>query len=715
MQNKKRRKLWAFLLCFAMLLTLSPAIRGKATEMPEAVLNGEEHAEYSLAEIFENYEHIDPAEFYAGLEELRTLAETEENAEAAKELYDKLDVAYTKTYTMWITSSVATRVNATDEAMLAEDAYNTVLINQMRDKFCICIQAILDLPGAADIVADFTEEDIEFFTDYEEMTSEQLDAVNREQALLQEYGKKQLEASTLTVTVNGTEMGFADIEAAAMAGLLDMDTYYAKHMELMDKQNTLLGNVYLDLVKVRREIAALYDYANYNDYMYEAYSRDYTPEEIQAFCDSVKTYLSTPFAYMEALTDFSAPCLMIPYTEEEIIDTLSSYIPQTSADLQDALDHLMNNKLYDITSSNVKMDGAFTTYFPYYNTEAIIMQPGGNTYDLLTMVHEFGHFNADFQQGSTDSIDVAEVQSQGLEFLFMEHYGDIFGDDADIVEEYVTLQQLYSFITGCLNNELETWAYLQDNLTLDDLNAKHAELLVAYEHMQPDTWTLEYYSKSWVQTPHYFTSPCYYISYATSVAGAFAIRELMMENPTAAINAYLDVANAETDKGFSEVMEDAGLGDVLAPDAIKAVGEELMDHFDLEKRFEALLAQMQKPEPQPEDPQPDDGNTDSSKTTKTCYVRKGDTLAKIGKRYQVDWKEIARLNGIKSPYKIYAGQQLILPDHAVIATEKVTVKKGDTLGKIAASLGMNWQILAEKLGIVAPYTIYEGQVLEFSY
>lgn len=96
-------------------------------------------------------------------------------------------------------------------------------------------------------------------------------------------------------------------------------------------------------------------------------------------------------------------------------------------------------------------------------------------------------------------------------------------------------------------------------------------------------------------------------------------------------------------------------------------------------------------------------------------MRKGDTLAKIGKRYQVDWKEIARLNDIKNPYKIYAGQVLVLPADAVITAETVTVQKGDTLGKIAASLGMNWQVLAEMLGISAPYTIYEGQVLEFTY
>ena len=718
MQTKKTRKLWAFLLLLSMLFTLSPAAVSKAVEMSEAVLNGEEHAELTLKEIFENYEHTDPTEFYADLEEMKKLAETEENAEEAKELYDKLDTIYTKAYTMWITTTVATRVDATDTAMLEEDAYNTILINEMRDKFCTCMRDILELPGAHDIVEDLTEDDIEFFSTYEEMTDEQLDATKREQALLQEYGTKQLEANALTVTVNGTEMGFADIEAAAMAGLLDMDTYFSKHMELMDKQNQLLGDVYLRLIKVRKEIAKLNDYDNYNEYMYESYGRDYTPEEIQEFCDSVKTYLSEPYYYMQNLVDFSSPALSIRYTPEEIFKDLSTYIPQTSADLQEALDHLIDNELYDIAYSDVKMSGAFTTYFPYYNTECIVMQPNGNTYDFLTMVHEFGHFNAGYQQGSTNSLDVAEVQSQGLEFLFMEHYEDIFDEDADALEEYSTLQLLYAFISGCLNNELETWAYLQEDLTLDALNKKHEELLIAYEQMQPDTWTTQYYGKSWVQTPHYFTSPCYYISYATSVAGAFAIRELNMENPTAAVNAYLSVASAETDKGFTEVMEEAGLGDVLAPESIQIVGEDLMDHFDLEKRFAEKLAQMQ-PQPDPEEPQPDKEQEDSGKTEpvneKSCYVRKGDTLAKIGIRYKVDWKEIAKLNGIKSPYKIYAGQNLLLPENAVITSEKVKVQKGDTLGKIAASLGMNWQILAEALGIKAPYTIYEGQILEFIY
>ena len=52
----------------------------------------------------------------------------------------------------------------------------------------------------------------------------------------------------------------------------------------------------------------------------------------------------------------------------------------------------------------------------------------------MTLVHEFGHFNADFY--STDSvlwgssnIDVAEIQSQGLEVLFSQFTDEIYGEE----------------------------------------------------------------------------------------------------------------------------------------------------------------------------------------------------------------------------------------------------------------------------------------------
>ena len=47
--------------------------------------------------------------------------------------------------------------------------------------------------------------------------------------------------------------------------------------------------------------------------------------------------------------------------------------------------------------------------------------------------------------------------------------------------------------------------------------------------------------------------------------------------------------------------------------------------------------------------------------TKTIYiVQKGDYLIKIGKKFNVNWKQIAKDNNIKTPYIIKTGQKLII-------------------------------------------------------
>lgn len=49
--------------------------------------------------------------------------------------------------------------------------------------------------------------------------------------------------------------------------------------------------------------------------------------------------------------------------------------------------------------------------------------------------------------------------------------------------------------------------------------------------------------------------------------------------------------------------------------------------------------------------------------TGTAYVvQRGDTLSRIARRYGVSWRVLAQVNSISNPNRIYAGQQLIIPD-----------------------------------------------------
>lgn len=72
------------------------------------------------------------------------------------------------------------------------------------------------------------------------------------------------------------------------------------------------------------------------------------------------------------------------------------------------------------------------------------------------------------------------------------------------------------------------------------------------------------------------------------------------------------------------------------------------------------------------------GAYDSSKPRKispapsSYTVRKGDTLYSISWRYGMDYKEVARINGIRSPYTIYVGQKLRFKAPARTATAPVS-------------------------------------------
>lgn len=90
-------------------------------------------------------------------------------------------------------------------------------------------------------------------------------------------------------------------------------------------------------------------------------------------------------------------------------------------------------------------------------------------------------------------------------------------------------------------------------------------------------------------------------------------------------------------------------------------------------------------------------------------VKKGDTLYRISKRYDVPMRAIIEENNLKPPYTLSIGQYLSLP-----RTKSYRVRSGDTLYSIANRHNMTVSSLAKINNIRAPYTIHRGQVLKIS-
>ncbi len=102
-------------------------------------------------------------------------------------------------------------------------------------------------------------------------------------------------------------------------------------------------------------------------------------------------------------------------------------------------------------------------------------------------------------------------------------------------------------------------------------------------------------------------------------------------------------------------------------------------------------------------------NTPVTNTEENVYiVKKDDTLSQIAKTYNTTYQNLAKINNIKDPNKIYVGQKIQITP----VTNTYTVKKGDTLSQIAKTYNTTYQNLAKINNIKDPNKIYVGQVIK---
>ena len=87
-------------------------------------------------------------------------------------------------------------------------------------------------------------------------------------------------------------------------------------------------------------------------------------------------------------------------------------------------------------------------------------------------------------------------------------------------------------------------------------------------------------------------------------------------------------------------------------------------------------------------------------------VAQGDTLYSVANRYRLPIRDIAVLNRINAPFKLYEGQRLRLPP-----PREYRVKGGDTLYGVSRLFGVNSSEVAQMNDIRSPYILRPGQLL----
>ena len=355
--------------------------------------------------------------------------------------------------------------------------------------------------------------------------------------------------------------------------------------------NAHTAPILVELVEVRNQYAQSKGYDNYAQYAYQAeYARDYTLDQAQILYEQVKAEIAPllqemylPLVYNGALD----AALLEPYTsgltQEEMLDLVEPYMDAISSEYAALFRYMRQGNLADIGPSDTKLGVGFTTGLPAYRSAVMFNCPDGSYYDIETLTHEFGHYaeyclSAEEGDGG-DCIDVAEMNSQMLELLFLEFADDMFAEGGDAYRALVLYQVASSVVTGCYFDELQAAIYTDGAMTAEEINALAGALAEEYG---VDTLFGGDPADTWVQVSHTFESPMYYISYATSALSALELFLRAEEDFEGAADTYLAMVARGTGMGYREAVAQAGLTDYFQPGTMAQLADGLRGYLQAE-------------------------------------------------------------------------------------------------------------------------------------
>ncbi len=346
-----------------------------------------------------------------------------------------------------------------------------------------------------------------------------------------------------------------------------------------------IGKIFTDLVKTRQAIAKSYGYDSYTAYVYEKlYHRDYSPAQAADLSEVVKETLPK---LAENLYLYSVGPLLSELDEkvrrmtiDDQLDLIQPYLGRIDPVLSDNFAFMEDHHLYDLEDRDNKLEGGYTLFLPYYDEPFIMNKPDGLFDDLFSLIHEFGHFNS-FMMNQKDqdhrtNIDLSEVHSQGLEFLFLPDYREILTpSEADTATAYMVYDKLDAIIQGCLYDEFQQKVYALEEPTTDQINAIAASLYREYGV----TDLYETQDTDWMYVIHNFENPFYYISYAVSAISSFEFWQASLAHYDGACDLYMDLTAKGEREAFLKTLEACGLSNPTDPELITKLYQTIADRF----------------------------------------------------------------------------------------------------------------------------------------
>lgn len=328
--------------------------------------------------------------------------------------------------------------------------------------------------------------------------------------------------------------------------------------------------IFLELVALRQQIAEYAGYPDYPSFAFDyTYERDYTPQQALAYTRQIQEQLA-PLYVPAAYLDLGQAGIC---TQVQSFAYVSNVAQGMGGVVKEAFELMKEQKLYDIVPSNKKYAASFEVFLYAYEEPFVFINPGGTEGDKLTFTHEFGHFCNDYASGGSQvGVDVAEVFSQGLEYLSLS-----FLEDSQMLAKRKIRDGLYTYVEQAAYASFEQQVYglKGEDLTVENIRALYGKTM---EDFGLAVWGSD--SREYVMIHHFFASALYVISYVVSNDAALQMYQLEQAQPGKGKALYEECLDTE-EGSFMAFLQEAGLESPFTAERVdrvrKTFEEELMN------------------------------------------------------------------------------------------------------------------------------------------
>lgn len=351
------------------------------------------------------------------------------------------------------------------------------------------------------------------------------------------------------------------------------DEYYAIYYDDSldeDEKSLRCAEIYLDIL------------TNYDtETFYDNYSRDYTPEEVISVGREIQDKLQPLYTELaRKIVDYDnyEDIWDVSTDADDIFEDIRKYARELSPEIAESAERIIDTEHYRISSGADRYDGSFTVPLPVSEDQMVYIYADGSYMDLTTAIHEFGHYHAGhFDKtpiySTISNDDIAEIQSQGMELLFMQFYDDIYGDLSDPMKLTRIMDFLSTIETSFLVGEFEyTVLSHRDEYTPQDVIDCYNDIMGEYAADYPFYWI-----------DHIFIYPGYYISYGVSALAAMELFSDCVNSPETAVEMYSRIAHLpanDPDIRFRTSLSECGFSDVLTIEYIDKLFDEIVNFIN---------------------------------------------------------------------------------------------------------------------------------------